>query len=171
MKVLIIYDSAFGNTAIIAHAVKAAVKMPHTSMIKLVIDTQTSDLKDADLVIVGSPTQGGFPTQDIKQFLDSLPEDILQGKYVATFDTRFSSDQHGVGLKLLMKVLGFAAPHMADILCAKGGTLAAEPIGFIVEDKKGPLEEGEQQRAVKWAEELLQKTNDVPERNVEYSAH
>jgi len=36
----------------------------------------------------------------------------------------------------------------------KGGRLVAEPEGFIVENKEGPLKQGELERANKWAKQL-----------------
>ena len=37
----------------------------------------------------------------------------------------------------------------------KGGTLVKEPEGFFVEDTEGPLREGELERAVGWAREIV----------------
>jgi hypothetical protein len=54
-----------------------------------------------------------------------------------------------------MKVIGYAAPRISSGLQAKGGRLAAAPEGFIVEDKEGPLKQGELERAASWARSLV----------------
>jgi len=44
---------------------------------------------------------------------------------------------------------GFAAVRIADELKDQGNTLISEPMGFIVIGQKGPLAEGELERASK----------------------
>jgi hypothetical protein len=39
----------------------------------------------------------------------------------------------------------------------KGGNLLVEPEGFFVEKTKGPLKEGELERAASWAEDVLKR--------------
>jgi flavodoxin I len=73
---------------------------------------------------------------------------------VAAFDTRFESEDQGIGLRLLMSVIRYAAQRVAKDLAKKGGSLVAEPEGFIVENKEGPLKQGELERASKWAQQL-----------------
>ena len=53
-----------------------------------------------------------------------------------------------------MSVIRYAAPRLAKELEKKGGKLVAEPEGFIVENKEGPLKQGEIERATKWASQL-----------------
>jgi hypothetical protein len=70
---------------------------------------------------------------------------------VATFDTRLA-------WPFLERWGGFAAPKMADSLEERGWVLAAPPEGFIVKGlKKGPLKQGELDRATAWARELAAK--------------
>ena len=70
---------------------------------------------------------------------------------VAAFDTRFEAEEQGVGLRLLMSVIRYAAERIAKDLAKKGGKHVAKPEGFIVENKEGPLKQGELERANKWA--------------------
>jgi hypothetical protein len=71
----------------------------------------------------------------------------LQGTCVAAFDTRTPPT-------ILSRVFGFAAPKMAKRLEKEGMTLLVPPAGFIVKGIKGPLEEGELERAAGWAQEI-----------------
>ena len=78
----------------------------------------------------------------IQDFLKNIPKSDIDGINVAAFDTRFS--------KRWVKIFGFAAKKIADTLEKKGGNLIVPPEGFIVKDTKGPLEEGELERAANW---------------------
>jgi len=154
MDMLILYDSAYGNTEKIAQAMARAVTRPDSARVFLVRDPSLPDIQAADIIIVGSPTQGGRPTEDIQNYLNNLPPDVLVNKLVAAFDTRFGINEHGFGLKLLMKTIGFAAPRIAASLKAKGGRLVIAPEGFIVEDKEGPLRAHEVERAASWIQKI-----------------
>lgn len=152
MKALVIYDSVYGNTEKIARAIADGL----TGEVKVVpVGTMNaSEVRSFDLLIVGSPVHGGRATPAIDAFLKQLPAHSLEGKSVAAFDTRFEAEEQGVGLRLLMSVIRYAAERIARELVKKGGTLAAEPEGFIVEQKEGPLKEGEQERASRWAKTM-----------------
>lgn len=141
MKVLIVYDSVCGNTEKIARAIvgvfSGEVKVYRSGEVSF------ADLKSIDLLIVGSPTQGGRPTQAIRDFLDKIPESSLKGIKVAAFDTRLSTKWVGV--------FGYAAGRIAQGLEKEGGSLAVKPEAFFVQGREGPLKEGEIERASKWA--------------------
>lgn len=152
MKTLVIYDSQYGNTEKIARAITEGVGAEAST--KLVRDVDPQDLIGVKLLIVGSPTQGGRATPAIQKFVADLPADSLHGMQVAAFDTRFAENEHGIGLKIVMKVLSFAAGRIASALTEKGGVLAGVPQGFIVGEKEGPLKDGEIERAVAWGKKL-----------------
>jgi len=145
MKALIVYDSVYGNTEKIAKAISGAI----TGEVKVlrVGEVNPSELKTIDLFIVGSPTQGGRPTPAIKEFLSKIPANALKNVSVTSFDTRVTN--------ILARPFGYAAGRIADSLKDKGGHLVAPPEGFIVEGTKGPVKEGELERAANWAKEII----------------
>ncbi len=149
MKAIIIYDSLYGNTERIAQAIGDGL----TGEVNIVRvgDGKASELKTFDLLVVGSPVHGGRATPNIDAFVKQLPAHSLEGKRVAAFDTRFESEEQGIGLRLLMSVIRYAAERIAKALVKKGGRLVTEPEGFIVEQKEGPLKQGELERARNWA--------------------
>jgi flavodoxin I len=144
MKTLIISDTVYGNTMQIARAISMGVG----GEVKTVsaAEADVADLASYDLIIVGSPTQGGRYTVPVKDFLDKVPADILQNKNVAAFDTRLKS--------AWVKIFGYAAPRIADILKEKGGNLVKPAEGFFVKGRRGPLLEGELERATAWAKTI-----------------
>ena len=139
---MVVYDSQYGNTAKIAQAIGEAVGC----QVVRVADVSPAALKEFDLLIVGSPTHGGWHTPEIKGLLEALP--LLEGFKVAAFDTRTAS----IWNRLLP--FGYAAPRIARKLEGSGGTLLAPPEGFIVLGIEGPLKDGELERAADWAREL-----------------
>ena len=148
MKTLVVYDSRYGNTKAIAQAVGGALR--GDVQILHVGQVNAADLEAADLLIIGSPTHGALPTAAIQHLLEKIGPPARQGAQVATFDTRLSWG-------FLERWGGFAAPKMADTLRAKGWTLAGAPEGFIVKGlRKGPLKQGETDRAAAWAERLVE---------------
>ncbi|MGC9397703.1 MAG: flavodoxin family protein [Anaerolineae bacterium] len=155
MKALVVYDSEFRNTAEVARTMAETLACEA----RRVTEVTPEDLEGLDALIVGSPTQGFQPLEPIKAFLKDLPKDALKGVRVAAFDTRMDVEKIDSRiLRALVKVFGYAAKPMGARLVKKGGIQALPPEGFVVEDKEGPLREGELERAAAWARRLLSAT-------------
>jgi len=156
MKVLIVYDSYFGNTEQVARAIGDALCPQVEVDVLRVGDVKPEQLSDLDVLIVGSPTRAFSATPAIKQFLGSIPRDGLGGIKVAAFDTRIAVEETGPRfLALLVKMFGYAAEPIAKRLQSKGGEPGAAPAGFIVEGSEGPLKAGELERAAAWAKQIV----------------
>ena len=145
MKSLVIYDSYFGNTEKIAQAVASQLGCEAIN----VNEFKNIQVKDIDLLIVGSPTRAFNPSVNIKNFLNTLPQ--LDGIKVGAFDTRIEAEKAPSKiLRFLVKIFGYAAKPILKKLESKGGEKALEPVGFYVQDTEGPLREGEIERAKEW---------------------
>jgi flavodoxin I len=161
MKTLIVYDSTYGNTEEIARTIATAVA-PNGDVAALRVgEADPMELASLDLLIVGSPTQGGRPTPAIQGFLSKIPANDLTHVQVTSFDTRISDQEQGMALRILMRLLGYAAGRIARSLQEKGGVLATPLEGFIVEGKEGPLKQGELERASRWAAGIYSATSSV----------
>jgi flavodoxin len=160
LKILVVYDSFFGNTQVIARAIGAALGAAlgekgevETLPVSQVIPGQIQGL---DLLIVGSPTRGFRPTEAISKFLNSLAKEQLDGLGVATFDTRIALETIDSSVfRLVVDKGGYAASTIAKAFRKKGGNLLAPPEGFLVTGEKGPLKDGELERTTEWARRLL----------------
>ena len=156
MKVLIIYDSGFGNTEQIAQAIGNALGSQEDVEILRVGNVKPEQLTGLKLLIVGSPTRGFRPTPAISNLLKSIPKNGLKGVKVAAFDTRLStSDIESSAFRFLVKTGGYAAKRIVDRLKKSGGDLIMPPEGFFVEGAEGPLKEGELERAADWAKQII----------------
>lgn len=154
MKILIVYDSYFGNTEKIAQEIgrsfgdNVPIKRPN--------EVNSDELKELDYLIVGAPTRAFKPSDAIRAFLKYIPNNSLNGVKVAAFDTRMNPQDVGNPvLKVMARFFGYAAEPIAKGLTSKGGTLVGKPAGFVVLGSEGPLREGEINKATKWVETLL----------------
>ena len=148
MKALIVYDSVYGNTEKIARAVAEAISQPDEVKVLRAGEADPSELAITDLLVVGSPTHGGRPMPAVQEFLNKVTQPSLEGINVAAFDTRATSK--------FARVFGYAAGRIAGHLKRKGGVLIGSPEGFFVTGTKGPLKEGELERATAWVKEMLE---------------
>lgn len=148
MKALVVYDSVYGNTEQIAKAIGAAI----TGEVKIARagEAGPAELEGIDLLIVGSPTQGGRATQAMQDFLNKTPKSSIKGINTAAFDTRISTKFVGI--------FGYAAGRIAKQLEKDGANLMAPPEGFFVKGTKGPLKDGEEKRAADWVKGILERS-------------
>jgi flavodoxin len=148
LKTVVVYDSLYGNTEIIARAIGDAI--PGTVPVLRVGQVSVGDLEAVDLLIIGSPTHGALPTEAVQGLLNRIGPPARVSARAATFDTRLT-------WFFLERWGGFAASKMADMLQDKGWMLAGAPGGFFVRGlKKGPLKAGEAERAAAWASALVE---------------
>jgi flavodoxin len=156
IKVFIVYDSVYGNTAKIAEAMIAAIGGNEESRILRVQEASAIDLENIDLLMVGSPTQAGSFIEPVKKFLAGIPAGALQNVSAAAFDTSFDINTQKAFLRFIMKTFGYAAPKIAKELSGKGATVLATET-FIVLETEGPLQDGEVERAKGWASAVIKK--------------
>src|SRR6266566_6819864 len=147
MNTLIIYDSTFGNTEQLARAM--ADRLGEYGMVILfrVPETGALEIKGADVLIMGGPTQRHGTSPAMRAFLERIPRRTLHGLGAAVFDTRY----HMSAWKS-----GSAAPRITSRLKRAGASLIMPPESFFVAEREGPLEEGEIERAVQWAEQVFE---------------
>ena len=157
MKVLIVYDSVFGNTEKIAQVIGNAMGSQAEVNILRVGNVKQENLRGLDVLIVGSPTRAFKPTKEIINFLNGFPKNGLKGVKVAAFDTRFtmSAIEESRVLPFLVRLFGYAAKPISNRLKKKGGELIIPPERFFVEGVEGPLKEGEIEHAASWAKEIV----------------
>ena len=147
MKAFVVYDSKWGNTEKVALAIAAGIgKEAKAAQVGAVKLDQTESV---ELLVIGSPVIGGRPSKPIQEYLKTIAQTSSTKLRIATFDTRMT-------MKFAQK-FGFAAVKMADQLKEQRNTLISEPMGFIVKGQKGPLAEGELDRATLWGKELMKR--------------
>jgi flavodoxin len=159
VKAVVVYESLWGNTAAIAHAIAAGLGKEARCLSTL--EATPAALAGVDLIVAGSPVLAfRMPSEKMRASLRNEtaaphPPDLshppmqqwlaglAQGSgHAAAFDTRARGP------------FGSAAGAIAKALKAKGYESVGKPTGFIVTGKYGPLRDGEVERARKWGASL-----------------
>ena len=170
MRALVVYESMFGNTHVIADHIATGVSRYLETTVVGVHDATDDLVGAADLVVVGGPTHvhgmssersrdgaKDMATKDndlhldpdaegpgLRDWFDDLPK--RQHGRAAAFDTRV----HASTL-----VTGQASKGIAKRLRRDGFTLVGEPESFFV-DKSNHLEPEEAERAEAWGRTLAE---------------
>jgi flavodoxin len=143
MQTVVVYDSKFGNTEKIAHAIGRG--LGSLGDVRVMGTGEATPTERPDLLLLGGPTQKRGASPGLREFMEALPA-ALRGVRAAAFDTRYR------GASWLM---GSAAAEAAKAIRKAGGDVVAEPESFFIV-RKGPLdrqtlEPGEIERAEQWA--------------------
>lgn len=146
MKAIIYCASRSGNTRAVAAAIADGFGR-HGPVSVRAIDGGRPDLPaDADLVLIGGPTEGHGMTPAVLEFLDALSPEALADRATASFDTRLDWPRWASGS---------AAAGIAKRLRLLGARTVARPASFIV-SMKPELLPGELDRARAWGAELAE---------------
>lgn len=157
MKVLIVTESCFGNTAKVARAVHDGL-VSCGATVTSVDAAQCPSVHDVDLLVVGAPThamglpkastrrqaqaQGARPAAPgVAEWLATLPPQ--GGQRAAVFSTVTGGIFSGSASKGIMKLL---RQRSTDVVARTDFRVAGTP---------GPLAEGEADRARAWGESLV----------------
>jgi hypothetical protein len=169
MRGLVVYESMFGNTRLIAAAIADGLGGRMDVRVVRAAEVQPEDLTGLDCLVVGAPTHAhGLPRTStrqsapgyldkpendlalepgadsepgVREWLDALPTLGLPG---AAFDTRV----HGSAM-----VTGRASRGISKVLAQHGMAVALPPESFLV-DKHSRLTAGEIDRARAWGAQL-----------------
>ena len=134
-KAMIIYDSKYGNTRLVAETIAEA--MGEGSEVEVTVrEIKTVDLTqiaDSDGILIGSPNHIGKATRRTRKFIDRLGEADLKGKLVAVFDTYVGGDFEKA-VKKMEKQIAENAPDLK---------LVTPGLSVRVTGMKGPVAEEE----------------------------
>ena len=147
MKALVVYDTQYGNTEKVAGAIAGGIS--GGAEVHRITEIDPANLKGIELLVIGGPTQGGRATQVMQDFLSKIPDASLKGIDAAVFDTRLTNK--------LVGMFGYAAGRIEKAMKEKGATIVAAPEGFFVKGAKGPMKDGEIERATEWAKKIAVK--------------
>jgi len=168
MRAVVVYESMYGNTRLVADAIGAGLKTAFDVSVVPVSQASPAILADADLVVVGGPTHlhsmsraatrkaavaaADKPVSPLNVEPDALGPGLRDwfgslGRYpvkAAAFDTRL----HGPAA-----FTGRASKGVTRLLRAHGFDVIAEPESFLV-TKQDRLDPPETARARDWGTEL-----------------
>lgn len=161
MKALVVYESLYGNTAVIGEAIAASLREHGLEVdARLLSKVSTDETAAFDLLVVGGPTHThGMSKPNTRRtaaddndntfaertvdpglspWLDALPAG--SERLAAAFDTRINKPA---------VLTGSAAKKIAKRLAARGYRLVVGPESFLV-TLQNQLEDGETAHAAAW---------------------
>jgi len=180
MKSVTVYESMFGNTEHVARKIADGLHAAgaHT-VLRDVRDVEPDDLPGCDVLVIGAPThafslsrqstradavrQGADPSRaesGVREWLTTLEATFpvaADRPRVAVFDTR---------VEKVRRLPGSAAKRAARTLGAHGFEVLDRPTSFYVADLKGPVTDGEFDRARDWGARLMRLAQEQADRDV-----
>jgi len=161
LQALLVYESMFGCTEEIAHAVAEGLRLEGVAVEVNDVRNVAADVAEVDLLVVGAPThafslsrpstradavrQGartGADSTGLREWLDAMrSQPRPEGRLAAAFDTRVTK------VRRLPKA---ASTRAARLLGRLGYELVSRPTAFLVQDTRGPLAPGEVDHARTW---------------------
>ena len=173
-RALVVYESVFGDARAIARAIADGLSTSCAVDVVPAAEAPAEIGPDVGLLVVGGPNHAfGMPraaTREsaVKQYGAEIPDPAVglhewleglgsgsDGLLAAAFDTR------GSGHPLLSK-MNHAARTEEKLLGRLGAHLVAPAEHFYVADAKGPLVEGEEDRARRWGATLAERIASAP---------
>jgi Flavodoxin len=171
MKVLVVYESMFGNTEEIARAIADGLGESFDVQLAEVSDAPHEPDPEVALIVAGGPTHA-FSMSRTNTRADAINRGATEGERdfglrewmaslrsgqhaakIATFDTKIESMRFAPGS---------AAKGAAKAARRHGYDSAAEAESFYVREVDGPLVVGEVDRARAWARQLATSMTRAP---------
>ena len=168
MRVVVVYESMFGNTRVIANAIARGLEPVGDVRVVSVSDADHQVADSADVLVVGGPTHAhsmsrpstrkaaadtaAKPDSTVKLELYALGKGVREwldsigpvGARFAAFDTRMKGPRW---------IMGSAALKIARTLRRHGAREIEKPASFLV-TKYNALRPNEEERAVEWGQAL-----------------
>jgi len=134
-KAIVIYESKYGNTKLVAEMIGEQINQV-SGMEAVLTEVSKVDLNQIDgfdTILVGSPNHIGRATRSIRKFIDKLGKLSLEGKQGAVFDTYLGRDFEKA-VKKMEKQIHEKVPTLK---------IMSPGLSIKVQGMKGPIVEGE----------------------------
>jgi len=168
MRAVIVYESLFGNTKMLSDAIATALRAQYEVVVISASDVSLEYLAQADLIVLGAPThahgmsrsgtrqgttnQGVAPEVAMAPGMRELLEKLVATRdcAVGAFDTRLRGPRW---------LTGSASKDITGRLRSAGFRVIVPPESFLVTGTRGPLIDGEIERAGRWGGTLAERAN------------
>jgi flavodoxin I len=150
MKGIVVYDTSYGNTKTIAETISETLKESGIEVDLFdVKNVKKLSAKDYNLLILGSPTRFGTMSFAIRGFLGKVKSEEWASKPFIAFDTEnpenMEKKEYSAAEKIATKLIDKKMNQLLPVLKA------------AVFGQKGPLKEGEIERAKDYTREIANK--------------
>jgi len=147
MKGIVVFDTSYGNTKTIAETISETLKESGIEVDAFYVkNVKKLSAKDYDFLVLGSPTRFGTMSFAVKGFIGKVKSEEWMNKPFAAFDTENPENME--------KKEWSAAEKIAEGLRDKKMNQLLPVLKAAVLGQKGPLQEGEIERAKEYARKL-----------------
>lgn len=160
MQALVVYESMFGNTALVAEAIAEGLGARVGVRAVPVADAPTPLPADIDLVVVGGPTHAfGMSRRGTRSAAARQDEKAAAGERGVREWLAVAGPMHGTlaasfDTHARTRLPGSASGAIRRRLRRSGARVIAPPRSFYVTGTQGPLDDGERDRARAWGAAL-----------------
>jgi menaquinone-dependent protoporphyrinogen IX oxidase len=147
MKGIVVFDTSYGNTKTIAETISETLKESGIEVDAFYVkDVKKLSAKDYYFLVLGSPTKFGTMSFTVKGFLGKMKSKEWMNMPFAAFDTENPEN--------IERKEGSAAEKISEKLKEKQMNQLLPVLKAVVLGQKGPLQEGEIERAKEYARRL-----------------
>jgi menaquinone-dependent protoporphyrinogen IX oxidase len=155
MKGIVVYDTSYGNTKKVAETIAETLRESGIEVdLFYVKDVKKLSAKDYNFLILGSPTRFGTMSFAMRSFLGKVKSEEWVNKPFTAFDTE---NPENIEKARAEKKEWSAAEKISGKLRDKKMNQLLPVLKAVVFGQKGPLKEGEIERAKDFARELALK--------------
>ena len=147
MKVLIVFDTKYGNTQKVAELIAEGGRSGDRNEVEVknVKDVDLSKEESYDLILIGSPNHMGAHTESVKKFIKKFSKAHLKAKSFAVFDTYLKKDAE-IAVNKMEKQIMKIMPNLKK---------ASSGLSIKVGGMKGPILNVELQKCREFGIKLL----------------
>ncbi|NHJ85387.1 MAG: hypothetical protein FK734_07980 [Asgard group archaeon] len=159
MKGVVVYDSYYGNTKLVAEAVIEQLKMEG-------YETEIRSIKDkypaspyGDILFLGSPIRLGSVTRKMKKYLKKLDKNEWKDKPFIIFTTILMQPENATDAQIQSreKYDIAAGKKFCELVKAEGLKAVEEHLWVDVKDIKGPLVDSAIDKTKQFTQDILKK--------------
>lgn len=94
MKFIVLYETKFGNTKLVAEKIAAGIKEidPGEVLVDNIRNVNIASVSEYDVILIGGPTHFGTSTRTVNKLIDRLGKLDLSFKWIAVFSTYIKGD-------------------------------------------------------------------------------
>lgn len=157
MKAVVVYDSSFGNTKVVAEAIAEQLKADGCDIELRSVRERHPAAPEGDIMFVGSPVRWGLVTGRVKRFVKKLDEDAWKDKPIVVFTTILKLRENATEEQLRSHEdydVG-AGRKLRDLARSRGLNAVENHLWVAVEGMKGPLIETGIEETKRFTREIL----------------
>ncbi len=156
---IVVYDTSYGNTQKVAEAITQALKESGIAVdVSHIREVKRLSAGDYGFLVIGSPTKFGTMSLAMKGFLGKVKGEEWTGRPFVAFDTE---NPENIEKARLESKEWSAGEKIADRLREKKMNQLMPVLKASVIGMKGPLLEGEVERAKEYARGLAAKLKEI----------